>query len=331
MTYKTESIQMDRYMGAMLGVAIGDALGAPLEFMSADEIQKKYGEAVREMVGGGWLSVVPGEVTDDTQMTLAVAEGIAAEGDQAIASYRQVGENFLRWYGTHPKDVGGCCAAVLSRMNRQKKGYLLDWHEAAEAHDKASGGSTAGNGALMRTIYPALYYKRAKAQEAAADIAKMTHWHEHSTITVESYTAAINAIVNAPDWVTPEKAKEFAETEMVGVRELAEGRNIRPTGYCVDSLICAMNAVRDTDSLEDALVEAVNLGGDADTIGAITGGLAGAIYGLSAIPQRWIDSLDNEPNHRTIQLFHGEKIKGNALVARMINLAYMAYEHHANA
>ncbi len=320
--------QLDRYEGAMLGVAIGDALGAPLEFMNAGEIQRKHG-TVREMLGGGWLSVEPGEVTDDTQMTLAVAEGIAADGDNP---YQMVGANFLRWFRTHPKDVGGCCAAVLSRMGRSDRIQLEDWLDAAKAHDKASNGGTAGNGALMRAVYPALYYQRDKALEAAVRIAQMTHWHKHSTLTVLYYTDAINTIVNS-DLLSAEEAKEFAETKTADIRNMLPGDKVEPSGYCVSSLICAMNAIRDTDSFEDALVAAVNMGGDADTIGAITGGLAGAIYGASSIPLRWVNSLANQPNRKTVQLFYqsgGAAQQGNAntLGIRLIDLAHLAYRHH---
>lgn len=324
--------RLDRYEGAMLGVAIGDALGAPLEFMSAFQINQLHG-TVREMIGGGWLNVQPGEVTDDTQMTLAVAEGILADGPEPqIAPCLMVGANFLRWYRTHPKDVGGCCAAVLSAMNRRENVYLSDWHEAAEKHHRASHGGTAGNGALMRAVYPALYYQRDKAQEAAADIARMTHWHDHSTKTVQRYTDAINTIVNSD--MTVQEARETAERMMADVREMLPDGQVEPTGYCVSSLICAMNAIRDTDSFEDALVAAVNLGGDADTIGAITGGLAGAIYGASEIPLRWVNRLANEPNYKTLRIFRPETAvtkTSNALAIRLCDLAQIAYQHHEKA
>lgn len=318
---------INRHEGAMLGVAVGDALGAPLEFMSAKEIRRKHG-TVREMLGGGWLSVEPGEVTDDTQMTLAVAERIAADGDNL---YQMVGANFLRWFRTHPKDVGGCCAAVLSRMSRSDTLHLADWHKAAESHDKASNGGTAGNGALMRAVYPALYYQLDKAQEVAANIARMTHWHDHSTRTVQRYTAAINTIVHTPT-MSAKEAKETAEQMMEDVRKMLPAGRVEPTGYCVSSLICAMNAIRDTDSFEDALVAAVNMGGDADTIGAITGGLAGAIYGSNGIPLRWVNRLENAPNRKTVQLFHqseGATQQGgaNTLAIRLLDLAHTAFSH----
>ena len=324
--------KIDRYEGAMLGVAVGDALGAPLEFMSAQEIGMKHGD-VREMIGGGWLSVVPGEVTDDTQMTLAVAEGMAADGDSRIAPYLMVGANFLRWYRSRPKDVGNTCAAVLSRMDGEENVYLIDWHKAAEAEDKRTRGRTAGNGALMRTVYPALYHHiTSRAVEAATTIAKMTHWSEDSTETVALYTEAINVIVNSE--MTAERARKQIPMIMRVFLEQHRkpGSELRPTGYSVDSLVCAVTAIECTDSFEEALVFAVNLGGDADTIGAITGGLAGAVYGASAIPLRWVNALANEPNRRTVRMFHDTQdatTQGNAntLTLRLAELAKTAYYH----
>lgn len=314
MTNKTESRQMDRYEGAMLGVAVGDALGAPLEFMSAEEIRRKHGGPVREMIGGGWLSVEPGEVTDDTQMTLAVAEGIAMTKPGVM---KQIGENFLTWYGTHPKDVGGTCAAVLGEMSQNHPTSGDDWHMAAMRLYKSTGGRTAGNGALMRTIYPALWYKSdVRAAGMAIAIGEMTHWHPASNDTVRIYTQAVNLIANSE--MDAEQAKKLLKPYAA--------ENPQPTGYCWDSLWCAIDSIIRTDSFEDALVDAVNRGGDADTIGAITGGLAGAIYGASAIPLRWLNTLGNEPNRRTVEMFRsGKNASGNALLIRLIDLAQLAY------
>ena len=107
---KTNLNKKDRIRGALYGVAVGDALGAPLEFMTAEEILSKYGAPVREMVGGGWLSVVPGEVTDDTQMTLAVAEGIIENPENPIPA---VGRRFIDWHDSAPKDIGNTCRDAI--------------------------------------------------------------------------------------------------------------------------------------------------------------------------------------------------------------------------
>lgn len=102
----------DKIKGAFFGVAIGDALGAPLEFMNKKEIQHKYG-TVKNMIGGGWLNVDPGEITDDTQMTLAVAKGII-ECPDAPEPY--VGKYFIDWLKTNPKDVGRTCRVSINNV-----------------------------------------------------------------------------------------------------------------------------------------------------------------------------------------------------------------------
>lgn len=332
---------INRYEGALLGVAVGDALGAPLEFMSAEQIKQTHAGDVTEMIGGGWLSVEPGEVTDDTQMTLAVAEGIA-EGSNNEDRYGYIGENFLRWFDTHPKDVGNTCASVLGRA----RDLVLQeaWEAVAAAVYQQTNGRTAGNGALMRTVYPALFYENIVAAEnAAVNIGRMTHYHPDSDGTIQAYTEAIHIIANSPE-IGIDEAKKIATTARA-VIEYVKRKNrgtsvavAEPTGWAVDSLLCAFDAIDKTDSFEAALIYAVNLGGDADTIGAITGGLAGAIYGASAIPERWTEKLNNRPNEKTVRLFKpGYKeekpeampdgYRPNILALRMAELAVIAYQN----
>ena len=327
---KTESKQMDRYQGAIIGVATGDALGAPLEFMRADEIRRTYGGSVREMVGGGWLSVEPGEVTDDTQMTLAVAEGIVA-GKTQEEIYTETGANFMLWYSNAPKDIGMTCAAVISAMCNKTTNGAEEWLEESKILYSKTNGKTAGNGALMRTIYPALYYHNTEeAEQIASRIGYMTHWHEASDIAVRLYTRAVNKIVNSDMDETAAKAK--VEEIMAPIRQRAKYTENRPTGYSIDSLICAINAIRDTETFEDALIYAVNLGGDADTIGAITGGLAGAIYGAEQIPVRWTVKLANKPNKKTAAMFLNKNHSTTdcseyLLLTRLVDLSYIAFNH----
>jgi len=258
----------NKIKGALYGVAVGDALGGPLEFMSAEEIQKKHGGRVTEMIGGGWLDLEPGETTDDTAMTLAVAAGIVSEPD---APYENIGRRFIAWYNNGPKDIGNACASSISNaiINGGK------WIEAAEKTQSNCGHNVEGNGALMRTIYPALYYTdETKRREVTRMIARMTHAGPQSTDLCELYVeAAHNAILG-----------EGVELPLIPGRE--------PTGYVLDSFNVAVEAIVSTRSFEEAIVEAVNRGGDADTIGAIAGGLAGAMYGYNDIPHRWISKLN---------------------------------------
>ena len=161
---KINEKQLDRIRGALYGVAVGDALGGPLEFMSDRQIRDAYGR-VTDMIGGGWLNLKPGEVTDDTQMTLCVARGIldALEGDNGLDLVASVGQQFIAWADSKPKDIGGACShsiAVAKRLGRIRwKGVptAADWEEAARQTRRDGGRPVEGNGALMRTVYPGLY------------------------------------------------------------------------------------------------------------------------------------------------------------------------------
>lgn len=282
----------NRIKGALYGVAVGDALGAPLEFMSAEQIQKKHG-TVKEMIGGGWLNVRPGEATDDTQMSLAVAEGILANPD---APCGEIGDRFIEWMAGGPKDVGNTCrsAILLTRSALQdgEPNKAETWFHSAKRTAEASGGFGAGNGALMRTIYPAVYYPRGKvARRIANDIGRMTHWNEESAQAIDLYVAMVHVLTKQDFRSIEDCEAQLADTQYDEVE--LECRDLPPTGYVVNTLGCALQCCRKAHSFEEAVVMAANLGGDADTIAAVTGGLAGAYYGYDAIPQRWIDTLSS--------------------------------------
>jgi len=278
----------DKVHGALLGVAVGDALGAPLEFMTVAEIIDKHGGPVRDMIGGGWLNIAPGEITDDTQMTLAVAEGIVENPRNPTPG---IGQRFIEWHDSNPKDIGNCCkAAILSAKMAGARSYE-QWYAVAQLVDEMTGGQTAGNGALMRTVYPAIYYDYVTdAAEASCRISDMTHYSRHSRQAVKDYACAIAAAIL---YENDAESKRWANHFIERIECFLNGRPAEPTGYCIDTIVCAHNSIMDTESFEDAVISAVNLGGDADTIGAVTGGLAGAIYGAAAIPTRWIAALDS--------------------------------------
>lgn len=294
--------------GALYGVAVGDALGAPLEFMSADQIERRHG-LVTEMIGGGWLSVKPGEITDDTQMTLAVAEGIVANPENPI---EEVGARFIEWMRSGPKDIGGTCSASISRAASIAAGRTSnknpsagdrptedDWYRASKDTAIRNGNRSGGNGALMRTVYPGLFYhQELEAVEVATAIAQMTHWDNFSNRACEIYTDMIYLLTEAvykqgdaadKDQIV-DKALQGTPYELD--RNAKRTEDLNPTGFVVDSMKCAVTAAFwNAESFEEAVVSAANMGGDADTIAAITGGLAGAYYGYEAIPGRWIKSL----------------------------------------
>jgi len=124
-------------------------LGATLEFLTKEEVRRKYGQ-LKEIIGGGWQNLKPGEWTDDTEMMLAVAEGILANPHDPV---QYIGEKFLEWFKPNPPDIGNTIRSVLIKYQE-----LWDWHKAAEAVHK-EGIRTAGNGALMRTLPLAFAYR----------------------------------------------------------------------------------------------------------------------------------------------------------------------------
>ena len=279
----------NRILGTLFGVAVGDALGAPLEFMSAREIRQKHG-TVTEMIGGGWLDVEPGEITDDTQMTLAVAEGIVENPQDP---YGAIGRRFVEWYDSKPKDIGNCCRAVIADAKHSDASTLKDWLACAERVHNQTGGQTAGNGALMRAVYPILYYG-ADGLEVSDNIGRMTHWHEDSRASVKLYHKAIASIITGGEVDVQAMARE--------IKAAANLREVQPTGYAPVALVYACDALVSTSGFEAALVQIVNNGGDADTIGAIAGGLLGAWHGYDNIPKRWIDTLDKDVSKRLCEL-----------------------------
>lgn len=289
----------NRICGAMYGVAVGDALGAPLEFMDATGIQMQHG-TVRDMIGGGWLGVRPGECTDDTQMTLAVAHGIVEEPDDPVEA---IGRHFVEWVNGRPKDVGATCASSIHRAMHIAENPASpskdDWFNAAAATHTLMNGRSAGNGSLMRTAYVGLYYKsEGDVIRKAKQISKMTHYDEETAVDCAVYSAILNRMVNESSILIRKQLlihyacrARFCNCRYSYDLLSCTGYVPRPTGYVVDSFAAALHCIFTTSSFEDAVIKAVNLGGDADTIGAITGGLAGALYGYEAIPERWTKCL----------------------------------------
>lgn len=295
MTYDKDKIK-DRVAGAMYGVAVGDALGGPLEFMTEAEIKEKYG-VITEMIGGGWLNLAPGETTDDTAMTLAVAEGIMAAGEnykdrEAVAA--EVGRNYIEWYHGNPKDIGATCAAVIANVDASGRCLLDGWLDAAIEYDELSGGKSGGNGALMRAVPAAIIYNDdddGKTMWKA--LALMTHWDHKAADLVVDYSRFISKSVRCTD-----AFDDYRELIKKYRRPTSQ-----PTGYSFDSLSVALYAYGACSAdFRTAVERAVNQGGDADTIGAITGGMAGACQGYSDIPPEWIAALPDDIKARIDRL-----------------------------
>jgi ADP-ribosyl-[dinitrogen reductase] hydrolase len=297
----------DRVVGAMLGLACGDALGAPAEFLSRAELQARHGHLTEMIGGGGWL---PGEWTDDTAMALCVAEGILAAPDDPVS---EIGKSFLAWRASGPKDVGNTIANALDRFHG-------DWPAASQGTHAAKQRMAAGNGSLMRTLPVALAYSDQSVMlRQAARISAMTHWDPQAEVCCAIYCLWVRRLLAGEprqmSWQAAlADAKEMAARQEVpvppdtpgmsplphgfwsrleNVADLSEDR-LQPSGYAgyvLDCLEASVWWVLQADSLESALIGCVNLAGESDTIAAVAGGAAGALWGASAIPARWREQL----------------------------------------
>lgn len=288
--------QSDRAAGVLLGTAAGDALGAGYEFTHPGP------DAVVDMIGGGPFGWAPGEWTDDTAMTAAIA--LAAKGGGAIGSgagLDAIAANFVAWYDTEPADIGNQTRSVLSRRNQT----------AADMTRTASGltGRTGGNGSLMRTSPIALAYldEVDGCMEAARAISALTHSDPRAGEACELWSFAIRHAVlygtfdGVRSWL--DIAGEAAEFWGPLLDEAEQGRPsyFPNNGWVVHALQTAWWAIagadqRSPEHLTKALERCVLAGGDTDTTAAIAGGLVGARWGASAVPIRWRSMLHGYPN-----------------------------------
>lgn len=255
----------NKIAGAIYGFAIGDAMGATTEFMSERQIKIKLGK-VTDIIGGGWLNLKAGEVTDDTQMTMCVMNALMKTLNKnnliEFSFMKRCKKEFIKWYNSCPKDIGGQCnRAIRYMMNGKSIGMYYD--------DQA-----LGNGSLMRAM-PCAVINNALLNELQG---KMTHNNSECTQIIRIYSELIQNYIN----------DNLYTIKVEGLLE--------PSGYIRNTF---NNSVYWSckETFEDAIIGAVNHGGDADTIAAITGSLAGAKFGYDAIPERWIKQLNPETKY----------------------------------
>lgn len=276
----------DKALGAYLGLAIGDALGATVEFMRPREIALQYG-IHRDIIGGGWLKLARGQVTDDTTMSLALGAALLqggapallghANGDDAVV--RSIGDAFVQWLRSKPVDCGNTC----------RRGILRFLHDGSLAGPYNPG--DAGNGALMRNLPAVLATLGNEPLFARLSIAQahLTHHHPLSDAATLGLGHLLRLLLGGAShsdcqtwvaqWISGNPT--FHITPYRG----------RATAYVVDTVQTVLHFLTLHEDFEAALVATVNQGDDADTTGAIVGMLAGARCGASRLPQRWLHRL----------------------------------------
>jgi ADP-ribosyl-[dinitrogen reductase] hydrolase len=279
----------DRYRGALVASAVGDALGATLEFLSRDEVRSRYG-VHRDITGGGWLHLKPGEVTDDTQMACCIAHSIVARQQ---FDRDDIAKRFVEWYRSNPPDIGTTTRHALAQLTRG-----VSWQDAGEATHRALRPNDASNGSIMRTAPIALFARSDPERNAAfsADGSRITHANPLCVEACVALDAGIAALLNYP-YSDPIQAALGAGrseplTECLSTARDQSPETLKAGGYVLSTMNASFWALLAHSSLEDAIVAAVNLGEDADTTGAVAGALAGARWGYAAIPRRWLEVVD---------------------------------------
>ncbi|MBL9134396.1 MAG: ADP-ribosyl-[dinitrogen reductase] hydrolase [Verrucomicrobiales bacterium] len=266
---------LDRALGAFLGLAVGDALGATVEFMTSVEIAARY-RIHNQIIGGGWLSLKPGQVTDDTEMALALGAALIASGGWNL---RAIADAFVAWMRRGPVDIG----------NTTRRGlvHYLSTGQLSVPPSKGDG----GNGAAMRHL-PAVLVSLNNDQmlvQRCIEQAHITHHHPKSDAAITTLGRMTRRLVLfGTEAAVDELAFDLIRCHPEFTFRPWPGRT---SGYVVDTVQTVFDGFFHTDNFEDCLVRVVNRGGDADTAGALAGQLAGALYGTRGIPDRWLNRL----------------------------------------
>lgn len=269
-----------RAEAAYLGLALGDALGATVEFLMPREIAYQYG-VHREIRGGGWLGIKPGQVTDDTTMALALGAAILADGGEVRAL--SCARAFDAWMRGKPVDIGNTVRRNLIAFRR------------SGSPSAAPSEFDAGNGAAMRVLPAALGTlgrDESAVRSAVRAQAHVTHHNPVSDAACEFIALAVQDFVRGESLRTVYRRR--IQPLIADHPEFAFRRRRRenPSGWIVETMQAVLQALLETDSVESCLVDVTNRGGDADTTGAIAGMLAGALYGPASLPPRWLKALD---------------------------------------
>jgi len=280
----------ERFRGVLLGIAVGDALGAPADFLTPEQVAERWG-VLSEMVGGGVHDVAAGETTDATGMMLCLAESLADCGDFVP---QDVADRYLAWFQSNPKDVA---LTVRVAMLGMKAGTSLDL--AARRAFEILGSPTAGNSSMMRCAPVALRFWRDTdtRRDVSLRESELTHFDRLAGWACVAFNELIAVALKGQlrrDLLTVAADIEDEDSRVSAtLREavVAEPEEIHSSTAVLETLRAAVWCVLQARSFEEAVVLAVNLGNDSDTTGAVTGALAGAIFGELGIPSRWLDKL----------------------------------------
>ena len=278
----------NRYRGALLGLAAGDALGTTLEFKRPGTFQP-----ISDMIGGGPFNLKAGDFTDDTSMALCLGESLVqCQGFDPIDQMQR----YVCWWQDGYLSCTGRCFDVGLTVAKALGKYQNTGHPFAGSTDPYS----AGNGSLMR-LAPVVLAYRATFEQAihyAGESSRTTHGAPAAIDACKLYAAMILAALDGAPKEEISSTTLYQGALVPEIREIADGsykaKNppaIAGTGYVVRSLEAALWAFYQSSCFEKGALLAANLGDDADTTAAVYAQLAGSFYGISGIPKHWLDRL----------------------------------------
>ena len=280
---KTLDAIRDRALGALVGLAVGDAIGTTVEFEPRGSFYP-----VTDMFGGGPFDLRPGQWTDDTSMALCLADSLIACGG---LDERDLLTRFCRWFRQGENSVTGRCFDI----GNVTATALTHFEQTGDVHAGPTDRMTAGNGSLMRLSPVAIRYWNDpdRLRDAARRQSYTTHGAQEAIDACEAFSAIlVSAIQGRP--LTDVLSASFGHSHCDGVQAIIQGSwkgkhrdGIRSSGYVLHSLEAALWCMGSSGSFSEAVLKAVALGDDSDTTAAITGQLAGAFHGVSGIPEQW--------------------------------------------
>jgi ADP-ribosyl-[dinitrogen reductase] hydrolase len=278
---------LDRFRGCLIGLAVGDALGTTAEFKPRGTFAP-----VTDMTGGGHFRLPPGYWTDDTSMALCLAESLV----ECEFDLRDQIERYCRWYEEGYWSSTGSCFDIGNTTRAALERYRRTGHAASGSADPSS----AGNGCIMRLAPVPMYFfpDEVRAVDHAASSCITTHGALECLDAAKVLAAILLSALRGADKNEVLTAGAHLVLTSVRVAEIAAGAtnrksmdDIRGSGYVVECLEAAVWCYANTETFADAVLAAVNLGDDADTTAAVCGQIAGAWYGQSGIPTRWLERL----------------------------------------
>lgn len=286
---------VNRFVGCLVGLACGDALGGPAEEIPG--FPSKAPKPVTEMIGGGNFDLLSGQITDDSEMALCLVRSLLENQGFDPAD---IARKFQEWFFDSPIGAGGTVRAAMERLRDG-----CSWQEAGRSE---LGLKSLGNGSVMRCAPIAMFDCYAAEMNKNFNIldtellrhtqiqGEITHPREECIHAANFINVIISYLLKAREPSSPQTAYAHAlryipRAMQERYKDIATIEKINPFGTVHHTVIAAVNCLLTTDSFEKAIIKAVNLGGDADTIAAITGAMAGAWYGIQAIPMRWSSKL----------------------------------------